>query len=123
MRVLDVMSLYGHIEQTGPYSASNLHFDSFAINDSETLSSAKPGVSGYGQRIGMSILDKYKLNAAYNCPNYDPPQCGRLFDLETEGSLQVNPSESSCRWDIIAPRGTFVIVEFHTVQVRANEVV
>lgn len=63
----------------------------------------------------MTTLDKYKLNAAYSCMGDYPKTCGGL--LEGASGTLVNSADTDCKWDIVAPQGSIIIVEFHIVDV------
>ncbi len=88
-----------------------------------------PVDSSVGTRFGassrMTLLDRYKLNAAYGCADVLPAACGGLLtpgagDAPTSGDLRPDAGASACRWDIVAPAGSVVLVTFHTVQVRVG---
>ncbi len=90
---------------------------SFSTDGSETLVAVDPSVgSDFGSSSEMTILDRYKLNDAYNC-RILPAKCGGLLDA-TSGTLE-SQVDDECRWDIVAPMRSVILVTFHTVRVIA----
>ena len=86
----------------------------FGIDDAVVMTPLDSSVGNtFGRSDKMTILDKYKLNDAYSCPDL-PASCGGLIQ-DSSGVLETTTTE--CRWDFVAPFGSVVLVTFHTVEV------
>ena len=69
----------------------------------------------FGQREYMTLYDQYKLNMAYDCPDFIPP-CG-FFSNETSGYIDGTGKEPRCRWDVRVEGAVKVMLHFHMFQV------
>ena len=64
----------------------------------------------------MTVLDKYKLNANYEC-SVLPAACGGLLTANSGTMETTSDSVTECRWDIVVPIGSTVRIEVHVLDV------